>query len=194
MWLAAVPVVNGLALALPCGWLAHRHRVVRTALTSGLGVLYTIPSLVMFLVIPEILGTRILSPVNVVTALTFYSFVLVVRSVLDGLDSVPPSILSTATAMGHTTRQCLLFIQLPLALPVIGAGVRVAAVSNVSLVSVSSVIGTAQLGQLFLAGNNTGSLPPIVLGLMSFATIALLFDLALLAAIRLLTPWRAVTR
>lgn len=194
VWLAALPVVIALALALPCGWLAHRHRVVRTPLTSGLGVLYTIPSLVMFLVIPEILGTRILSPLNVVTALTLYTFALLVRSVLDGLDSVPQSVLSTATAMGHTTRQRLLSVQLPLALPVIGAGVRVAAVSNVSLVSVASVIGTAQLGQLFLAGNNTSSLPPIVLGLVSFAAIALLFDLALIAAVRLLTPWRAVTR
>jgi osmoprotectant transport system permease protein len=96
--------------------------------------------------------------------------------------------------MGHTTWQRLLSVQLPLALPVIGAGLRVAAVSNVSLVSVASVIGTAQLGQLFLAGNNTGSLPPVVLGLMSFAVIALLLDLTLAAALRLLTPWRAVTR
>ncbi|MEV7817408.1 ABC transporter permease [Streptomyces flaveolus] len=194
MWLAALPVVIGLALALPSGWVAHRHRVARTPLTSGLGVLYTVPSVVMFLVIPEILGTRILSPANVVIALTLYTFALLVRSVLDGLDSVPQSILSTATAMGHTTRQRLLSIQLPLALPVIGAGLRAAAVSNISLVSVASVIGTAQLGQLFLAGNNTGSLPPIVLGLVSFAAIALLFDLILIAAIRLLTPWRAVTR
>ncbi|MEU0603640.1 ABC transporter permease [Streptomyces sp. NPDC006393] len=193
VWLAVLPVAVGLVLALPCGWLAHRHRAVRAPLTSGLGVLYTIPSLVMFLVIPDILGTRILSPVNVVTALTLYTFALLVRSVLDGLDSVPQSILATATAMGHTTRQRLLSVQLPLALPVIGAGVRVAAVSNVSLVSVASVIGTAQLGQLFLVGNNTGSLPPVLLGLVAFAAIALLFDLVVLAAVRLLTPWRAVT-
>ncbi|MET8809763.1 ABC transporter permease subunit [Streptomyces sp. NPDC004546] len=194
IWLAALPVVIGLALALPCGWIAHRHRAVRTPLTSGLGVLYTIPSLVMFLVIPAIFGTRILSPVNVVIALTLYTFALLVRSVLDCLDSVPESILSTATAMGHTTGQRLLSIQLPLALPVIGAGVRVAAVSSLSLVSVASVIGVAQLGQLFLDGNNTSSLPPIVLGLVLFAAIALVFDLALLAVIRLLTPWRAATR
>ncbi|MGI5143515.1 MULTISPECIES: ABC transporter permease [unclassified Streptomyces] len=194
VWLAALPVVIGLALALPSGWLAHRHRAVRVPLASGLGVLYTIPSVVMFLIIPEILGTKILSPVNVVAALSLYAFALLVRSVLDGLDSVPETLLSTATAMGHTTRQRLLFIQLPLALPVIGAGVRVAAVSNVSLVSVASAIGTSQLGQLFLVGNNTSSLPPIVLGLVFFAAIALLFDLVVLAAIRLLAPWRAVNR
>ncbi|WP_030185253.1 ABC transporter permease [Streptomyces sp. NRRL S-813] len=194
VWLATLPVAIGLALALPCGWLAYRHPAVRTLVTSGLGVLYTIPSLVMFLLIPEVLGTKILSPVNVVTALTLYTFTLLVRSVLDGLDSVPAPVLSTATAMGHTTWQRLLSVQLPLALPVIGAGLRVAAVSNVSLVSVASVIGTAQLGQLFLAGNNTGSLPPTVLGLMFFAAIALLLDLTVVAALRLLTPWRAVTR
>lgn len=190
VWLAALPVAAGLLLALPCGWLAHRFRWAHAPLVSALGVLYTVPSLVMFLVIPEAIGTRILDPVNVVVALTVYTFALLVRSVVDGLSSVPADVLATAAAMGHTPWQRLGRVQLPLAVPVIAAGLRVAAVSNVSLVSVASVIGTSQLGQLFLAGSNTGSLTPIVLGLVFFAVIALAFDLILVGLGRLLTPWR----
>ena len=190
VWLAALPVAAGLLLALPCGWLAHRFRWAHAPLVSALGVLYTVPSLVMFLVIPEAIGTRILDPVNVVVALTVYTFALLVRSVVDGLSSVPADVLATAAAMGHTPWQRLGRVQLPLAVPVIAAGLRVAAVSNVSLVSVASVIGTSQLGQLFLAGSNTGSLTPIVLGLVFFAVIALVFDLILVGLGRLLTPWR----
>jgi osmoprotectant transport system permease protein len=194
VWLAALPVLIGLALALPTGWLASRYRPVRAPLTTGLGLLYTIPSLVMFLVIPEIIGTKILDPVNVVVALSVYTFALLVRSVLDGFTSVPQQTLATARAMGHTPWQTFIHVQLQLAVPVIGAGLRVAVVSNVSLVSVASVIGTEQLGQLFLAGDNTDSPAPIVLGLVAFALVALVFDLVIVRSVRILTPWREVAR
>ncbi|MFE2642676.1 ABC transporter permease [Streptomyces nigra] len=195
VWLASVPVAAGLLLALPCGWLAHRHRWARLPFVSAMGVVYTVPSIVMFLVLPELLGTRILAPVNVVIALTLYTFALLVRTVADGLDSIPATTLETAAAMGQTRWQRLLRVQLPLAVPVIGAGVRVAAVSNVSLVSVASVIGTSQLGQLFVTGNNVSSLTPIVLGLILFIGIALAFDLIVVGLTRLLTPWnRSVVR
>ncbi|MEU1599529.1 ABC transporter permease subunit [Streptomyces sp. NPDC005708] len=195
LWLAAGPLALALALALPCGWLAHRYRWAHAPLVSGLGVLYTVPSLVMFLTIPDVLGTRILDPLNVVIALSVYCLALLVRSVADALDSVPADVLATAAALGHTALQRLVSVQLPLALPVLGAGLRVAAVSNVSLVSVASVIGTSQLGQLFLAGDNTRSLPPLVLGLICFTAIALAFDAVIVGLIRLATPWRAaVTR
>lgn len=195
LWLAALPVGAGLLAALPCGWLAHRYRWARPAFVSGMGVVYTVPSIVLFLVLPEVLGTRILDPVNVVAALTLYSFALLVRTVADALDSVSPTLLDTAGAMGQTAWQRLLRVQLPLAVPVIGAGVRVAAVSNVSLVSVASVIGTSQLGQLFITGNNISSLTPVVLGLIFFMVIALAFDLVIVLLTRLLSPWeRAVAR
>jgi osmoprotectant transport system permease protein len=79
---------------------------------------------------------------------------------------------------------------LPIAIPVIGAGLRVAAVSNVSLVSVASIIGIPQLGQLFIDGNNLNSLTPILLGLIMIVILALLFDVAILLGVRLLTPWQ----
>ena len=190
VWLIVLPLLIGLALALPTGWLAARYRWVYPPLIGITGVLYTIPSLVMFLVLPGILGTRILDPINVAVALAVYSYALLVRSVADALRSVPAEVLAAASAMGQTSTQQLLGVQLPLAVPVIAAGVRVAAVSNVSLVSVASVIGVPQLGQLFTLGNNTESLTPIVLGLIFFIALALFLDALVLAAARALTPWR----
>ena len=92
--------------------------------------------------------------------------------------------------MGYTGRQRLFAVQLPIAVPVIGAGLRVAAVSNVSLVSVASIIGVSQLGQLFIAGNVYHTIPPIVLGLIMFFLLALVFDLLILLVVRVLTPWQ----
>jgi osmoprotectant transport system permease protein len=194
IWLALVPLLIGFALALPTGWLASRFRWVYPPLIGITGVLYTIPSLVLFLVLPTILETRILDPINVAVALTLYSYALLVRSVADALRSVPGELLAAGAAMGQTDTQRVLTLQFPLAIPVIAAGMRVAAVSNVSLVSVASVIGVPQLGQLFTLGNNTESLTPIVLGLIFFIALALLIDALVLAATRAVTPWRrAVT-
>jgi osmoprotectant transport system permease protein len=192
VWLAAIPLLAGLILALPFGWLAARYRAVYVPLVGASGVLYTIPSLVLFLLLPGILHTKILDPINVAVALSLYTFALLVRTVADGLSAVPADLLSAAAAMGQTARQRLLSVQLPLAVPVIAAGVRVAAVSNISLVSVASLIGTSQLGQLFIAGNNIESLTPILLGLLLFIVLALTFEVVILGITRLLTPWRRV--
>lgn len=190
IWLAALPLTVGLVLALPAGWAASRYRWSYPPLVSLAGVLYTIPSLVLFLLLPGILGTRILDTVNVAVALTIYSFALLVRAVADGLSTVNADTLSAASAMGFTGRQRLFGLQLPLAVPVIGAGLRVAAVANLSLVSVASIIGTSQLGQLFITGTNLGTLTPIVLGLICFVILALCFDLVIQLTIRVLAPWR----
>lgn len=190
IWLAVIPVAVGLVVALPLGWLASRYRWTYPPITSGAGILYTIPSLVLFLVLPGILNTGILDPVNVAVALTLYTLALLVRVVADGLNSVSTDTLAAAAAMGYTGRQRLFSVQLPIAVPVIGAGLRVAAVSNVSLISVSSIIGVSQLGQLFIAGDNNNSIPPIVLGLILFFALALVFDAVIVLGVRLLTPWR----
>jgi osmoprotectant transport system permease protein len=97
--------------------------------------------------------------------------------------------------MGFTTWQRLLKVQLPIAVPVVGAGLRVAAVSNVSLVSVASILGVPQLGQLFVLSNSYYQIPPAILGLIFFVLLALIFDAVILIGIRLMTPWRqAVSR
>lgn len=194
VWLAAVPLAVGLVIALPIGWLANRLRWTYPPLVTIAGLLYTIPSLVLFLVLPAILGTQILAPVNVAVALTVYTVALLVRVVADGLASVSATTLSAASAMGYTNRQRLFAVELPIAVPVIGAGLRVAAVSNVSLVSVASLLGVAQLGTLFTDGSQQNSLTPILLGLIMIIVLALLFDGVILAVMRLLTPWQRAAR
>jgi osmoprotectant transport system permease protein len=192
LWLAAVPVVVGLIVSLPIGWIASRYRWTYPPLVTIAGLLYTIPSIVLFLILPGILGTGILDPVNVAVALTIYCIALLVRVVADGLASVSEDTLAAASAMGYTARQRLFAVQFPLAVPVIGAGLRVAAVSNVSLVAVASTLGVSQLGSLFTAGYNAvkdGS-TPILLGLIMFVVIALVFDALILVALRFATPWR----
>jgi osmoprotectant transport system permease protein len=194
IWLAALPLVVGLIIALPIGWLASRYRWTYPPLITFAGLAYTIPSLVLFLLLPGLLGTQILSPINVAVALTVYTVALLVRVVADGLSSVSTTTLSAASAMGYTNRQRLFAVQFPIAVPVIGAGLRVAAVSNVSLVSVASLLGVAQLGTLFTEGSQLNSLPPILLGLIVIIVLALLFDVVIVVGIRLLTPWQRAVR
>jgi osmoprotectant transport system permease protein len=190
VWLAGLPVVVGLLLALPLGWVASRYKWSYPPIVSVSGILYTIPSLVMFVTLPGLIGTKILDPINVAVALTIYTVALMVRVVADGLSSVSTETLASASAMGYTGLQRFFAVQLPIAVPVIGAGLRVAAVSNVSLVSVASIIGVSQLGQLFVDGNNLNTLVPILLGMILIVVLALLFDVVILAAVRLTTPWQ----
>lgn len=192
IWLAALPLVAGLICALPIGWLASRYRVLYLPLVTVGGVFYTIPSLVLFITVPGIIHTTLLNTVNVAIALFIYTLALMIRVVADGLTSVPKDTLAAASAMGYTGSQRLFGVQMPMAVPVIGAGLRVAAVSNVSLVSVASLIGIAQLGSLFLDGNINGTLPPVILGLLFFIVLALIFDGVILLLVRLLTPWQRV--
>jgi osmoprotectant transport system permease protein len=144
--------------------------------------------------VPGIIGTKILDTVNVSVGLTVYTFALLVRVVADGLSSVSSDTLAAASAMGYTNRQRLFSVQLPIAVPVIGAGLRVAAVSNVSLISVASIIGVKQLGQLFVEGFNNNRIPPTIVALILFILLALVFDLVILLIIRLLTPWQRAVR
>jgi osmoprotectant transport system permease protein len=194
IWLAGGPLIVGLFIALPFGWLANRFRWTYPPLVTVAGIIYTIPSVVLFLTLPGLIGTRILDPINVAIALTAYTVALLVRVVADGLSSVSSDTLSAASAMGFTRRQRLFGVQFPIAIPVIGAGLRVAAVSNVSLVSVASIIGVPQLGQLFVAGNNNNTLAPIWLGLIIIVALALIFDGVILLGIRILTPWQRAAR
>lgn len=193
-WLAGVPLVVGFLLALPLGYLASRYRWIYPPTVTATGLLYTIPSLALFILLPGVLHTKILNPLNVAVALTIYTLALLVGVVADALHAVPEEARNTATAMGYTPRQRLLGIELPLAVPVIAAGLRVAAVSNVSLVSVAAIIGVPQLGQLFTAGFQTFSNAPILLGLILVILLAFAFDAVILLIARALTPWQRVAQ
>lgn len=189
-WLSVVPVLAGLALALPLGWLASQRRWTYAPLVTACGLLYTVPSIALFVILPGLLGTQVLDPVNVAVALTVYSVALLVRVVADALDAVPSDVVQAATAMGYDRRQRLLRVQLPLAVPVIAAGVRVAVVSNVSLVAVAATIGVPQLGQLFTVGLQLSYSAPILLGIVLSGLLALVLDTSVVLLTRWLTPWR----
>lgn len=193
-WLSAVPVLAGLALSLPLGWLARRYRWLYGPLVSVSGLLYTIPSIALFVILPGLLGTKVLDPINVAVALTIYTVALLVRVVADGLGAVPDDVVQAATAMGYGGFQRLLAVDLPIAVPVIAAGLRVAVVANVSLVAIAATIGVPELGQLFTAGFQLAYFPPIIIGIVLCVALALLFDTVIVIGTRLLTPWRRAVR
>lgn len=188
--LALVPLALGLVAALPIGWLAQRYRRPRVLVLGSANVLYTVPSLALFVILPSILGTRILDELNVIVALALYTAALLVRPVVDALDALPANVLAAATAVGYRPLRRALTVELPLAVPVLAAGVRVASVSNISLVSVGALIGVGGLGQLFTEGFQNAYNPPIVVGIVLTLALALAVDLLLVAALRLLTPWQ----
>lgn len=189
LMLSLVPVVIGLVLAVPLGWLANRSRPARTVLIPASGLLYTIPSLALFVVLPGILGTQVKSPVNVIVALTIYTVALLVRTIADALAAVPSMVVAAATAMGFRPARRFVAVELPLAVPVLVAGLRVATVANISLVSVGALIGIGGLGGLFTDGYQRNIPSEIVAGIALIVVLALLADAVLLTAGRLSTPW-----
>jgi osmoprotectant transport system permease protein len=191
VWLSVLPVAVGLVIALPIGWVASRYRWAYPPITNLAGLLYTIPSLALFIIMPSILGTRILSPVNMVVALSVYSVALLVRVVADGLNSVSPDVRAAATAMGFTGLGRFLRVDLPIAVPVITAGLRVATVSNVSLVSVGALIGIPQLGSLFTEGFSRYITGIVLLGILLCLALALVLDGLIVLGSRVLTPWQS---
>lgn len=187
--LAVLPVLAALLVSLPLGYLVHRAGRTANAILAVLGVVYSIPSLALFVALPALLGTSILSPLNVVVALTIYSVALLVRSVVDGLRSVPADVAQSASAIGFGRFRRLLRVELPLAMPVIYAGLRVVTVSNIALVSVAVLVGSGALGQLFQTAYNRQFYTPLVAGMVLSVALALLADALILALQRGTLPW-----
>jgi osmoprotectant transport system permease protein len=187
--LAIIPVVASLVIALPLGFLVFRAGKAANFILAVLGVIYSIPSLALFVALPVVLGTTILNPLNVAVALTIYSVALLVRSVVDGLRSVPASVKQSAEAVGFGWFRRLLRVELPLAMPVIFAGLRVATVSNIALVSVAVLVASGGLGQLFQRGYNSQFYTPLIAGLVLSVALALLADGLILLIKRGTLPW-----
>ncbi|SDP71155.1 osmoprotectant transport system permease protein [Actinopolyspora xinjiangensis] len=194
VYLALVPLIAGVSLALPLGRLAQRVRWLRGALLGTAGVVYTIPSLAVFVLLPGIIGTGYTSPVNIVIALTLYTTALLVRPVVDALESVPTHVTVAATAMGYRPHRRFLAVELPLAVPALTSAVRVASVSNISLVSVGALVGSGGLGRLFMVGFERPDLVQIPVGIVLTVLLALLVDLLLVVGWRSLTPWERAGR
>ncbi|MDP9443780.1 MAG: ABC transporter permease [Actinomycetota bacterium] len=192
--LALVPVLIGLAGALPLGFLAVRFPRAYPPMLVTSSVTYSIPSLALFVLFPVILGTQILDPVNVVAALTVYTVALLIRNVVDGLRATSDEVRQSAVAMGFPRWRQLAQVELPLALPLIFAGLRVATVVNISMVSVGALIGVGGLGELFTIGFQRDFLTPLLVGMFLSVALALLADALLVTAQRRLTPWTRVGR
>lgn len=187
--LAVLPTVIGAALSLPLGWLANRHRVGRGVLLSASGLLYAIPSLPLFIVMPALIGTQILDPINVVVALSFYALALMLRTSADALASVDADLRLAATAVGFAGWQRFWGVELPTAGPVLLAGLRVVSVSTVSLVTVGALVGVQSLGYFFVDGYQRGFALEIAVGVVGTVVIALALDALIVLAGRALMPW-----
>src|SRR6185312_1826100 len=192
--LSLVPVLIGMAIALPLGMLVQRTRIARQLTTAVASVVFTIPSLALFVVLPMIIGTRILDEANVIVALTAYTGALLVRAVLEALDAVPAQIRDAATAVGYPPITRILKVDLPLAVPVLIAGVRVVVVTNIAMVSVGSVIGIGGLGSWFTQGYQTNKSDQILAGIIALFVLAVVIDVLIVFAGRLATPWAHAVR
>lgn len=186
-----IPVVIAFVVSLPLGYLVYKSGRVANFLLAVFGVIYSLPSLALFVLMPLILGTQILDRVNIIVALAIYSIALLVRSVVDGLRSVPVLVKQSASAVGYGWVRRLFGVELPLAMPVIFAGLRVVTVSNIALVSVGVLVGSGALGKLFDLGFGS-TIPfytPIIIGLLLTLALALLADALILLIQRGVLPW-----
>lgn len=191
--LSVIPIVLGLVLAVPPGVLAWRWGWARGGVLAAVGLLYTIPSLALFVLLPPILGISFLSELNVVIAMTIYAVALMTRFVTDALDAVDPAARSSATALGYSGWGRFWAVELPLAGPVLLAGLRVVAVSTVSMVTVGVLVGIRSLGFLFMDGLQRGNPAQILTGIVATVVVALLFDAFLVVLGRILLPWNRST-
>lgn len=179
-------VLAGLAIAFPAAILAYRHRWVVGPSTWVAGVLYTIPSLAFISFLIPITG---LSLTTVVIPLVAYSILILFRNTLAGLDGVSDDVKEAARGMGLSRRQLLWRVEVPLAMPVIIAGLRIATVSSIGLVTIAALIGRGGFGQFILLGLNRFFWTPLVLGSVLSVALALVADVLLLGLQRLVTPW-----
>ncbi|MGE2816376.1 ABC transporter permease [Mycobacterium heidelbergense] len=192
--LSLLPVLIGLAISVPVGVLVQRAPVARRLTTATASVVFTIPSLALFVVLPVIIGTRILDEANIIVALTAYTTALLVRSVLEALDAVPAQVRDAATAVGYPALKRVVKVELPLSIPVMIAGLRVVVVTNIAMVSVGSVIGIGGLGTWFTMGYQTNKSDQILAGIVVLLLLAITIDLAIVLTGRLATPWERAAR
>ena len=187
--ISLIPIVVGFLLSVPIGWFAQRFPATRGLVLGGVGVLYTIPSLALFMLLPPVLGISVLSEANVIIALTIYAVAIMVRTVADAFASIEPHTLRSATAMGYAEWGRFFSVELPLAGPVLLAGLRVVAVSTVSLVTIGVLVGIQSLGYLFTDGFQRKIVPEVFTGVVMTFLIALIVDALLVLIGRLVLPW-----
>lgn len=186
----ALPVIFfSVVLSIPIGWASSRRKCLGHSLVAGLELLYAIPSLALFVLVPAIFGIGLRSYTNILIVLVIYGVAVLVRSCAEAFDSVPSDARDAADACGFSLWRRFWMVDLPLSLPVCIAGIRVMAVSTISLVTVGSVIGIQSLGTLFTDGFQRGLMEEVTAGLVLTVLFAIIVDLAIVAIGKLLTPW-----
>ena len=184
--LTVLAVLFGLLLAFPLSLGAIRWPRLYAPLLGFTGMLFTIPSLALFILMIPFTG---LSVWTSLIGLTMYTLLILVRNIVEGLRGVDRDVREAAQAMGYTRARQLLRVELPLALPVIMAGIRIATVTTIGLVTVTALIGQGGLGRLFIDGFTLNFTTPIIIGIVLSALLAFAADLALVGLQRQLTPW-----
>ena len=187
---SVIALAIGFVISIPLGWVAWRYRLVRSSVITITGLLYTIPSLALLIILPAATGWySFTSETNLIVALTIYAIAILVRSVADGLDSVDPGVRQASTAIGYGSFRRFWAVEFPLAGPVILAGLRVTAASTISLATVGILVGITNLGYLFTNGSQRRIIPEVLAGVVAVVLLALVVDLILVLAGRVLLPW-----
>jgi osmoprotectant transport system permease protein len=187
MELTALSVGFGILIAVPLAVLAARRRAVAAIVVPTVNAIYTIPSVALLALLLPTTGT---GREPAVIALTLYSLAILVRNFLEGLRGVPSDVLDAADGMGYTRRRRLLRVELPLALPAIVAGIRLATVSTIGLVTVTFIVDQGGLGRFIQDGYQRDFHTPLVVGIVLSVALAIVADLLLVRVERLVTPWR----
>lgn len=184
--ITAASVLLGLLIAFPLALLARRFPRLESAILAASTGIYTVPSLALFPLLVPFTG---LTATTVVIGLALYALTILVRSMLEGLRSVPDEVRESATGLGYSRAKMLLRIEVPLALPVVMAGLRVATVSTVALTTVGSLVAYGGLGNLIRDGVTTQFRAELFTASVLCVALAVVLDVLIVAAQRLLTPW-----
>lgn len=184
--LTAVAVGGGLVIAAALSWLVLRVPRAEQPATLVTGTLYTIPSLALFALLVPYTGLTLLTAE---IGLVGYTLLILMRNIVGGIRGVPADVREAAAGMGYTRAQLLWRVELPLALPVIVAGVRIATITTIGLVTVTALIGQGGLGYLILIGIQRFFSTPLIVGATLSIALAVALDAAIVFAQRLLSPW-----
>ncbi len=185
--LAMIALVGGLVISLPLGVAAQRSPLIRLPVIGALGAFYTIPSLALFAILVPFTGIATNTTAEI--PLVGYNALILIRNIVVGLDAVPRDVLDAADGMGYRATARLLQIELPLAMPAIFAGLRVATVSTIGLITITAVIGLGGLGQLINQGLQESFHTPLVVATFLSIALALVADLLLAGGQWLSLPW-----
>jgi osmoprotectant transport system permease protein len=192
LYLTVLAVAIGLAVSLPLAILAHRRRRLYSPVTWTTGIMYTIPSLALLAMLVPFTG---LSIVTAEIALVSYTLLILIRNTVTGLTGVPEDVKEAARGMGYSRRELLWKVEVPLALPAIVAGIRIATVTTIGLVTVTALIGLGGLGGVMYGGfRNLYPEIAILVAVVLSVVLAVTSDGAILLLQRRVSPWARSAR